>query len=105
MAPRGLVLYGNMLIFHSAAAWALNKQEGYLVALDARTGEQVWKVLMPDVYATNSGPLLANGLLIHGHGHLRDLRREQVLHQRLRSGDRKAALALPHDGAEHGARW
>jgi alcohol dehydrogenase (cytochrome c) len=68
VAPRGLVLYGNMLIFHSAAAWAINKQEGYLVALDARTGEQAWKVLMPDVYASNSGPLLANGLLIQGMG-------------------------------------
>ena len=68
VAPRGLVLYGDRLIFHSAAAWALNRQDAYLVALDARTGQQVWKVQMPDVYATNSGPLLANGLLIHGMG-------------------------------------
>jgi len=68
VAPRGLVLYENKLIFHSAAAWALNKQDGYLVALDARTGQQVWKVQMPDVYASNSGPLLANGLLIQGMG-------------------------------------
>ena len=68
VAPRGLVLYGNRLIFHSAAAWALNKQDAYLVALDARTGQQVWKVQMPDVYASNSGPLLANGLLVQGMG-------------------------------------
>jgi alcohol dehydrogenase (cytochrome c) len=68
VAPRGLVLYGHALIFQSAAAWALNKQDAYLVALDARTGEQMWKVRMPDVYATNSGPLLANGLLIQGMG-------------------------------------
>ena len=68
VAPRGLVLYRNLLIFQSAAAWALTKQDAYLVALDARTGEMVWKVVMPDVYATNSGPLLANGLLIQGMG-------------------------------------
>jgi alcohol dehydrogenase (cytochrome c) len=68
VAPRGLALYGNMLIFHSAAAWAINKQDGYLVALDARTGESVWKVQMPDVYASNSGPLVANGLLVQGMG-------------------------------------
>jgi alcohol dehydrogenase (cytochrome c) len=68
VAPRGLVLYGNSLIFQSAAAWALNKQDAYLVSLDARTGELVWKVRMPDVYATNSGPLLAHGLLIQGMG-------------------------------------
>jgi alcohol dehydrogenase (cytochrome c) len=68
VAPRGLVLYGNKLIFQSAAAWALNKQDAYLVALDARSGELVWKVQMPDVYATNSGPLLADGLLLQGMG-------------------------------------
>jgi alcohol dehydrogenase (cytochrome c) len=68
VAPRGLVLYNNLLIFQSAAAWAVTKQEAYLVALDARTGETVWKVVMPDVYASNSGPLLANGLLVQGMG-------------------------------------
>ena len=68
VAPRGLALYGNRLIFHSAAVWAVNKQDGYLVALDARTGESVWKVQMPDVYASNSGPLVANGLLVQGMG-------------------------------------
>ena len=68
IAPRGLALYGNRLIFHSAAAWAVSKQDGFLVALDARTGELVWKVQMPDVYASNSGPLVANGLLVQGMG-------------------------------------
>src|SRR5690606_14093776 len=39
VAPRGLALYENMLIFHSAARWAITAQDAYLVALDARTGE------------------------------------------------------------------
>jgi len=68
VAPRGLVLYRNMLIFHSMERWAITKQDAFLVALNARTGEQVWKVQMPDVYASNSGPLVANGLLIQGMG-------------------------------------
>jgi alcohol dehydrogenase (cytochrome c) len=68
IAPRGIVLYGNKLIFQSAAEWALRPQAAHLVALDARTGELIWNVEMPDVYATNSGPLVANGLLIQGMG-------------------------------------
>jgi mono/diheme cytochrome c family protein len=68
IAPRGLALYDDMLIFHSAAAWAITKQEARMVALDARTGETVWDVVMPDVYATNSGPIVADGLLLQGMG-------------------------------------
>jgi alcohol dehydrogenase (cytochrome c) len=68
VAPRGLALYGNLLIFHSAAAWAINRQDAFLVALDARTGETAWRVQMPDVYASNSGPIVAGGLLIQGMG-------------------------------------
>ena len=68
VAPRGLALYGNLLIFHSAAAWALNRQDAYLMALDARTGETAWRARMPDVYASNSGPLIANGLIVQGMG-------------------------------------
>ena len=68
VAPRGLALYGTRLIFHSAAAWALNRQDGYLMALDARTGETAWRVRMPDAYASNSGPIVANGLILQGMG-------------------------------------
>jgi PQQ-dependent dehydrogenase (methanol/ethanol family) len=68
IAPRGLALYGNRLIFQSAAAWALRPQDARLIALDARTGETVWNVAMPDVYASNSGPIVANGLIIQGMG-------------------------------------
>jgi len=68
VAPRGLALYRNMLIFHSMERWAITKQDAFLVALDARTGELVWKVQMPDAYASNSGPLIANGLIIQGMG-------------------------------------
>ena len=68
VAPRGLALYRNMLIFHSMERWAVTKQDAFLVALDARTGELAWKVQMPDAYASNSGPLIANGLIIQGMG-------------------------------------
>ena len=68
IAPRGLALYGNKLIFQSAQEWAIRPQEARLIALDAATGETVWNVRMPDVYATNSGPILANGLIIQGMG-------------------------------------
>jgi alcohol dehydrogenase (cytochrome c) len=68
IAPRGLVLYENKLIFQSAGEWAVRPQAARLIALDARTGETVWNIEMPDVYATNSGPILANGLLIQGGG-------------------------------------
>lgn len=68
VAPRGLALYDDMLIFQSAAAWALRPQDAHLIALDARTGETIWNVRMPDVYATNSGPIVANGLIIQGMG-------------------------------------
>ncbi|HEU4617372.1 MAG TPA: PQQ-binding-like beta-propeller repeat protein [Gammaproteobacteria bacterium] len=68
VAPRGLALYGDKLIFQSAPRWALNAQDARLIALDARTGETVWDVQMPDVYASNSGPIVANGLIIQGMG-------------------------------------
>ena len=68
IAPRGIALYENMLIFQSAGEWAVRPQAARLIALDARTGETVWNVEMPDVYATNSGPIVANGLLIQGGG-------------------------------------
>ena len=68
IAPRGISLYGNKLVFQSTVTWANRPQEARLVALDARTGEQIWNVLMPDVYATNSGPVIANGMIIQGMG-------------------------------------
>ena len=68
VAPRGITLYQSMLILEISGAWAVSPQDGRLIALDARTGETVWNVEMPDVYPTNSGPILANGLLIQGGG-------------------------------------
>lgn len=68
IAPRGLALYDDKLIFQSADAWAFSAQDAHLVALDARTGETVWNVRMPDAYASNSGPIVANGLIIQGMG-------------------------------------
>jgi alcohol dehydrogenase (cytochrome c) len=68
IAPRGLALYGNRLIFESNPGWAITAHSARLVALDARTGETIWNVAMPDVYANNSGPIVANGLIIEGMG-------------------------------------
>ena len=68
IAPRGITLYRNMLIFQSASEWAVRPQAARLIALDASTGEPVWSAEMPNVYATNSGPIVANGLLIQGGG-------------------------------------
>jgi len=68
IAPRGLALYGEMLIFESNPGWAITAHAARLVALDARTGETIWNVAMPDVYANNSGPIVANGLILEGMG-------------------------------------
>jgi alcohol dehydrogenase (cytochrome c) len=68
IAPRGLALYGDKLIFQSAEEWAIRPQEARLIAVSAATGETIWNVKMPDVYATNSGPIIANGLIIQGMG-------------------------------------
>ena len=68
VAPRGIVLYEDKLIFQTSGGWAVTAQAAHLVALDARTGALVWDVEMPDQYASNSGPIAVNGLLIQGMG-------------------------------------
>jgi alcohol dehydrogenase (cytochrome c) len=68
VAPRGIALYQDKLIFIKADGWAFSAQAAEIVALDARTGELVWDVVMPDVYSSNSGPIVANGLIIQGMG-------------------------------------
>jgi alcohol dehydrogenase (cytochrome c) len=68
ISPRGIALYQNLVIFESAGEWAVRPQAARLIALDARTGQTVWNVELPGVYATNSGPIVANGLLIQGGG-------------------------------------
>ena len=103
VAPRGLALYGNLLIFHSAAAWALNRQDAYLIALDARTGETAWKVLMPDVYASNSGPIIANGLIVQGMGTCQIYEEKKCFISAYDPETGRAALAIQHDRAERRA--
>ena len=102
VAPRGLALYGNLLIFHSAAAWAVNRQDAYLIALDARTGETVWKVQMPDVYASNSGPIVANGLLVQGMGTCAIYEETKCFISAYDPATGRAALALQHDRHQQG---
>ena len=97
VAPRGLALFDDKLIFIKADGWAFSAQEAELVALDARTGELVWQAVMPNVYASNSGPDHS------GHGHLLGLRGQQVLHQRLRSRHWRATVALSNRGPDRRA--
>jgi len=68
IAPRGIALYGNAVIFQRSQGWSLDQHASSLVALDARTGETIWDVVMPDVYSTNSGPIVANGRIVQGMG-------------------------------------
>lgn len=59
-AMRGMALYGDKLF--------LAMSDANMVALDAKSGKQVWKVLMPDGRGSSSGPLAAKGKLIQGMG-------------------------------------
>ncbi len=59
IAMRGIALYEDKVIFQSNA---------HLIALDARTGELAWDVVMPDVNSSSSGPIVANGLVLEGMG-------------------------------------
>ncbi|HEY9181999.1 MAG TPA: PQQ-binding-like beta-propeller repeat protein, partial [Gammaproteobacteria bacterium] len=59
IAMRGIALYEDKLFFQSNA---------HLIALDARTGELIWDVVMPDVRSSSSGPIVANGLILEGMG-------------------------------------
>jgi len=59
IAMRGIALYEDKVIFQSNA---------HLIALNARTGELEWDVVMPDSHASSSGPLVANGLVLEGMG-------------------------------------
>jgi alcohol dehydrogenase (cytochrome c) len=59
-AMRGMALYDDKLF--------VTMSDANLVALDARTGKQVWKALMTDGRGSSSGPLAARGKLIQGMG-------------------------------------
>ncbi len=59
-AMRGMALYDDKLF--------VTMSDANLVALDARTGKQVWKAAMPDGRGSSSGPLAARGKLIQGMG-------------------------------------
>jgi alcohol dehydrogenase (cytochrome c) len=60
---RNLAIHGNLIIDTSA--------DGYLYALDARTGKEVWNTLVSD-YKTaihqTSGPIVADGKVFSGRG-------------------------------------
>ena len=85
---RGMSLYDDKLF--------VAMSDAHLVALDARTGKVAWDVQMPDGRGSSSGPLVARGKVIQGMGGCSDVRRAEVLHQRLRRRHRQAALEVPH---------
>jgi alcohol dehydrogenase (cytochrome c) len=60
IAMRGIALYDDKLF--------ATMSDANIVALDARTGRQVWKVAMQDGRGSSSGPLAARGKLIQGMG-------------------------------------
>jgi alcohol dehydrogenase (cytochrome c) len=60
LAMRGMSLYDDKLFVATSNA--------HLVALNARTGEIAWDVVMPDGRGSSSGPLVANGRVIQGMG-------------------------------------
>ena len=60
-ATRTLALYGDKLFLATADA--------NIVAIDARTGEEVWKTVKTDYtqgFRQNAGPVIANGVLVTG---------------------------------------
>ncbi|MET0291400.1 MAG: PQQ-binding-like beta-propeller repeat protein [Steroidobacteraceae bacterium] len=60
---RSLAIHGNLIIDTSA--------DGYVYALDARTGKPVWNVQVVDYHAgvhQTSGPLIVEGKVITGRG-------------------------------------
>ena len=60
IAMRGIALYGDKLF--------VSMSDANLVALDATSGKQVWKVPMTDGRGSSSGPLAAKGKLVQGMG-------------------------------------
>ena len=60
IAMRGMALYDDKLF--------IAMSDANLVALDAKTGKQVWKVAMPDGRGSSSGPIAARGKIVEGMG-------------------------------------
>src|SRR5512138_1212029 len=60
IAMRGISLYDDKLF--------IAMSDANLVALDAKTGKQVWKAAMPDGRGSSSGPMVAKGKVIEGMG-------------------------------------
>ncbi len=55
---RNIAIYGDLLISTSA--------DGYLFAVDARTGKQAWEVKITGPANTSGGPIIAGGKVISG---------------------------------------
>ena len=96
----------NMAIYQDKIFMATT--DAHLIALDARTGRMVWDTMIADNtkgFGNSSGPIVIRGKVLQGLERLRSLqgarKRARLLRQRLRSGDRQAALEIQH----HCARW
>ena len=87
----------NMAIYQDKVFVATT--DARLVALDARTGKKVWDTPIADRakgYANTAGPIVIKGVVVNGLVGLRPLRQRRLLDQRLRRGDRQAAVEVQH---------
>ena len=72
--------------------------DAHVIALDAKTGKEVWKSKVDEWkagFSMTMAPLIANGVLITGMSGRRV--RHPRLYRRLGSADRQAAVAHLHD--------
>ena len=103
----------NMAIYQDKVFVATT--DARLVALDARTGTKVWDTPIADRakgYANTAGPMVDERRRGQRPGRLRSLRQRRLLDQRLRRGDRQAAVEVQHRRARgtsraptRGASW
>ena len=91
-SQRGLAIYGDKVY--------VTTSDAHIYALDARTGKNVWDTVIGDRkqsnYSTSSGPIVINGKVVQGLGGVREVSRREMLHQRLRCGNRKRSLEVLH---------
>ena len=91
---RNIAIYGDKLY--------LATYDAAIVAIDARTGQQVWRTVKADYakgYTHTAGPVIADGVVDQRHQRLRALQEGRLLHHGSRPGDRPRAVAHVDDRA------
>ena len=89
---RGLAILGTTLF--------MNTLDMHVIAVDAKSGLELWKTKMFDYtaaggYAATGAPLVVKDKVIVGHGRRRA--RRQRIPRRVRCEDGRACLAIQHD--------